>query len=80
MARETYETIDDLRQGWRSLRERLENTKSHIERMLREYGTLEDEINELEKVLIKAQEEAGISQKQITAPESDEIDKLLEDL
>lgn len=80
MAAETYETTEDLREGWQRLRERLEQTRSHIDRMLREYGTLEDEINTLEKALIQAQEDSGLTQKQIIAPESDEIDKLLEDL
>lgn len=80
MAAGSYETVDDLRKGWQGLRERLEQTRLHIDRMLREYSTLEDEINELEKALDQTKKELGLTSKEIITPEIDEIDKLLEDL
>lgn len=76
---ERYETVDDLRQGWQRLKLQLEQTRSHIDRMLREYGTLEDEIYEIEKAITKAQTDLNLTEKEILNPPN-EIDTFLEDL
>jgi uncharacterized coiled-coil DUF342 family protein len=78
--RRQFDSIADLRREWHRIQDELEKTISHANKLLEQYDNLQDDLVHLERAIDETKEEFGITEKTITAPESDEIDKLLEDL
>jgi conjugal transfer/entry exclusion protein len=65
-----YRTVEDLRAAHASMVEQCKNMLNHLERMMKEYENLEDEINEIDRSVTKLQEETGLTKDQIIDKDS----------
>lgn len=73
-------TLDEVRNLVKEVRQQGLQIQSHYKRLEQEYSDWEDRVNNLDKILIQAEDEFGLTKKEIINPTDPMLDGLPEDL